>query len=332
MPFIAVGWKNAANLALEQGLIWRSADGNIWTEASTDGAAAGRRINDVTVFGDKLIAVGGQVHSNPFAVDGTVWQSSDQGATYQVLAAGLGDDFLAKVIAGGPGLVASMDHGVTDTAGGSYNSFTLWYSSDGQAWQQAAVSSPLDGLFSLNSIARAADGTLVGVANDATATDPWGKPSFLYSSNGMSWQVSQADSLGRVGGVTWDGTQFIVTGAEPCADAADTTCGAIWTSSDGQAWQKTGAADLALMRAKSLGASALLPPLVVAGSQIGQVGIAVWFYGPGPTLVTNEDPDLAVDARPGAIATANGIVVMSAYSQTGGPSGVRTTYAWTTAP
>jgi hypothetical protein len=334
LPFIAVGWIAGANPTLDRGMMWRSADGDAWEAVDVEGNEEGRIINDVTVFGDQLVAVGGQVHTPaPISRDGTVWASSDHGATYHLLASGLGEAEFTRVSAGGPGLVASMrkDENVD---GSFYSSFTMWYSSDGTSWQEAAIDVPIDDLFQPSAIARATDGTLVVATNSvAAAGETWGRPAFLVSADGLGWQVNEPDAPGRVGGVTWTGSQFVATGSEPCADASDTFCGAIWVSSDGRTWQKTGVAETDLMQGLSLGTSALLPPVVVAGSKAGQVGVATWLYlgTPPAPIVANDDPDLTVDARPGSIAAANGIVVMNGYNRSPGTQD-STDYVWTTAP
>lgn len=205
-------------------VLWFSSDGFSWSKVDLSGLAA------VTPAGNADGAIAVTNVGLQFSSDCTTWQSDvifDPGATIRSLAA-FGRGFVA----------------VGDREDGPKPTYTpvAWWSADGREWSPAVITGrSLDGL-ALSRVYAGSSGLI------ATSTMPGvtpGMTSFFTSSDGQSWNESNADDpLGLIasgqgtgsaaGQFAGDGTRLLAYGTQQRAVGPTE----YWVSSDGTHWTK----------------------------------------------------------------------------------------------
>ena len=223
---VAIGFDRPAEVGEGNAAVWTSPDGFTWSRVphneSVFGGESRQMMLSVTTGGPGLVAVGRDGYSNrpPIgrqqdepvadepAVDAAVWTSPD-GFTWsrvphdEVIFGGPGDQAMASVTVGGPGLVA-VGSVTGDLTGGVTGAFVGWHHFDAAVW-----TSP-DGF------------TWSRVPHDDT----------VFSSSAGSISVGEEVMLS----VTAGGPGLVAVGFDSVDD-----CGwdsAVWTSPDGFTWSR----------------------------------------------------------------------------------------------
>jgi hypothetical protein len=179
--FVAVGGWNTGDRG--ESMAWVSPDGRSWSRAADTRALAAGSMDDLAVLGGLLVAVGG----SECRVEAPVaWRSSD-GMDWD--AAPIGRDGRATVVAGGPagflaaGWSAEGDAPVTDCSGDPCRPPAAWLSTDGLAWEPAALP---DGTGGVRDLVGLPDGYLL-VTDDGA----------IWSSrDGRSWSSAMVTTPG----------------------------------------------------------------------------------------------------------------------------------------
>ena len=185
------------------------------------------RMHSVVAGGPGLVAVG-WTGSSPSEghVDGdaAVWTSVD-GITWEPIPSQgniFTDGQMARVIVGGPGLVA-----VGNVEGDDDWAAAIWTSSDGTTWTRVPHDEAVLGQASMQDVTVGGPG-LVAVGNDSNGAAVW------TSADGISWsRVPPSDSV-----ASWDGeaSMTAVTVGGPGLVAVGGLT--VWTSPDGINWSK----------------------------------------------------------------------------------------------
>jgi hypothetical protein len=206
-------------------VVWTSVNGITWSRVPHDetifGGANSQVINDVTIGGPGLVAVGqdggiGPWDNNP-DTNAAVWTSPD-GITWSrvphdetVFGTG-GNPSMLSVTAGGPGLVAvGADYWPPELA-----ETPVWTSPDGITWTRVPDDVTVRGSMYVSA---GGPGLLVAVG-DAVAAAPGGAgvptPTVWTSVDGITWSRVPAtmtqSSVGWVVRVTISGQHFVVVG------------------------------------------------------------------------------------------------------------------------
>jgi hypothetical protein len=226
-------------------VVWTSVDGLIWSRVAHDEAIFGNAtMNSVTAGGPGLVAVG-TVHSDEEPdgddADAAAWTSID-GITWsrvphnEAIFGGADEQFMDKVIVGGPGLVAvgSDGMGTYDHHGGRLVA-AVWTSEDGFTWSRVPHDDAIFGrrllhpdegpAHAMTSVTAGGPG-LVAVGWDGYNAGTW------TSVDGLTWsRVPHDESLleSPVGRIMLD-----VTAGGPGLVAVGPA--RVWTSVDGITW------------------------------------------------------------------------------------------------
>ena len=223
--------------------VWRSADGLVWEELTSDAPWAARSYHGVEAVGESLILFGGQGAVEFF---NDVWRSDDGGKTW------------SKVLAHAPwapraGFKSMV---VNDTilifSGGDGNLHRtfysdVWASSDkGATWEQRCAQTPWKGRAGAQVVSINSSLLLMGGDNDRPAWNADG-PNFhdvwRSGDGGASWEpLGNASWSVRTGHqcATPDGTSiYCIGGAHQ--NGTTTLKHDVWKSTDsGVAWEKVG--------------------------------------------------------------------------------------------
>ena len=250
-------------------------DARQWRRVAHDesvfGDDDGQVMSSVTVGGPGLVAVGHDASAAAVwtSSDGIVWQrvAHDEG-----VFGGDGEQEMSSVVAGGRGLVAVGWDAGREAA-------VVWTSTDGLVWERVAHDEAVfggDRLQKMSSVVAGGPG-LVAVGWDAgrEAAAVW------TSTDGLVWERVAHDEAVFGGGfrqsmrsVAVGGPGLVAVGHDGGRDAA-----AVWTSTDGIAWQRVphdeaalgGDSPLTTMYSITVGG----PGLVAVGRDIWQ-GAVVW--------------------------------------------------------
>jgi len=222
---------------------------------------------DMTRFGSQLVAVGFDIGDDNARPNGAIF-ASDDGVAWTRLAEedpalNLGAVQIAAVTDGGPGLVA-VGRGCEDETQGCTPYATAWTSTDGTSWFRTAHDPVAFGdlvteTTSMNDVLADDGGTLVavGLFQDWLVDDAGVEqsvttfPAVWLSSDGVSWErtligegfeqtvdaflnglpTTPMQAVAR----SPDGS-FVAVGA--MLDKNDKSTAAVWTSTDGSAWDR----------------------------------------------------------------------------------------------
>jgi hypothetical protein len=207
--------------------VFGSGAGGVWTA-----------MRAVTGGGPGLVAVGYDGSGGDW--DAAVWTSADGLAWSRVpgdetTLGGEGDQDMAAVVAGGPGLVAVG----AEYLGEDWDA-AVWTSADGLAWSRVPHD---EGLFGgpdhqfITGVVAGGPG-LIAVGSDRAGGDTDG--AVWTSADGITWMRIQDEDLGG----EWDqslvaicagGPGFVVVGEAFGSEGLDA---AVWTSPDGLSWDR----------------------------------------------------------------------------------------------
>jgi hypothetical protein len=260
--------------------VWTSSDGSAWQRVPHDEATLGgddqQWMFSVTAGGPGLVAVGQDRGREAAAV----WTSTD-GSAWQRVAHDEqtfgGDDqqTMYSVTVGGPGLVAvGLDMSTLSAA--------VWTSTDGSVWQRVAHDEETFGADWgqwMDSVTAGGPG-LVAVGPDGGSAAVW------TSTDGSVWERVAHDeqTFGGDGGqrmlsVTVGGPALVAVGLDAVSPDERRAAAAVWTSTDGAAWQRVAHDEQTLsgagwqeMRSVTVGG----PGLVAVGSDGGRGSAAAW--------------------------------------------------------
>jgi hypothetical protein len=272
--------------------VWVSADGLAWSRVlageAVFGGAADQAMVMVAAGGPGLVGVGYDFSGGDG--EATVWTSPD-GLTWSRVPAdeavfgGTGDQVMAALAAGGPGLVAAG----YDSSGGDRDA-AVWVSPDGLAWDRVPGN---EGVFgggadqTIWSVTAGGPG-LVAAGYDSSGGDR--DAAVWVSPDGLAWDRVPGNE-GVFGGgadqtiwsVTAGGPGLVAVGDDVSGGDGDA---AVWTSPDGLAWSRVpadgavfgGVADQSLQAVASGG-----PGLVAVGFDFagGDQDGAVWSSADG---------------------------------------------------
>lgn len=272
--------------------VWVSADGLAWSRVSADfalfGGAGDQAMVMVAAGGPGLVGVGYDFSGGDG--DAAVWTSADGLAWSQVPAdeavfGGAGDQVMAALAAGGPGLVAAG----YDSAGGDRDA-AVWVSADGLAWDRVPGD---EGVFGggadqmIWSVTAGGPG-LVAVGHDSSGGDRDG--AVWVSADGLVWSRVPADEAVFGGGahqIIWS----VIAGGPGLVAVGDDVSGgdgdaAVWTSPDGLAWSRAPAEAAVLGGAADQSMQAVViggPGLVAVGFDFagGDQDGAAWVSADG---------------------------------------------------
>ena len=222
--------------------VWTSEQGLAWQRVAHDSEAFSgdgiQWMTSVTSGGPGLVAVGADEGRNQAAVwtttDGDVWQRVAPNAT---VFGGEGWQQMNAVSTGGPGLVA-VGH---DRVGDASQTAAVWTSTDGLVWQRVPHDEETfgDGWLEMTSVATGGPG-LVAVGRDESrrAAAVW------TSTDGLAWQrvphdedMFGGDDHQQMLSVTSGGPGLVAVGQAGRLEGQAASA-AVWTSTDGTAWQR----------------------------------------------------------------------------------------------
>jgi hypothetical protein len=238
-----------------------------WQQVGTDVMSSAIGLYDMTRFGSQLVAVGFDLGEDNARPNGAIFVSDD-GITWTRLAEedpalNLGAVQIAAVTDGGPGLVA-VGGGCEDETQGCMPYATAWTSTDGTSWSRTvhdpvAFGDLVTETTSMTDVLAGDGGALVAVGwlQDWLVDDAGVEqsvttlPVVWLSSDGVSWERAwmgegfeqtvdaflnglpttpmQAVARGPDG-------SFVAVGA--MLDKNDKSTAAVWTSTDGSAWDR----------------------------------------------------------------------------------------------
>jgi hypothetical protein len=227
--FVAVGYDTSSGDS--DAAVWVSADGTHWSSppAATGalGGPGGQHMRSVTQFGSRLVAVGfdrpdgGDDQAAVWVADGGVWRR----IPFQPSFGGPGDQQMASVVAGGPGLVAV---GFTGTSAGA--DAAVWVSSDGSTWDLLpSVPEVFGGTGAQGMLGVAlTPAGIIAVGNDDGDGAVW------RSQDGATWTKEPTDpALGGSGGQVARGVAFgrglVVVVGKDGPEGSDAEA-AVWTA------------------------------------------------------------------------------------------------------
>jgi hypothetical protein len=299
---VAVGWVGEFLRVADQGAVWTSTDGRVWSRVPHDEAVFGgpghQWMESVTAGGPGLVAVGydaRNIHVTGLPSDSVaaVWTSTDGGVWSrvphdEVVFGGPGVQVMSSVTAGGPGLVAVG----YDWPGGDAGDWVaaVWTSTDGRVWSRVPHDEAVFGGLSeqlMSGVTIGGPGLVaVGQARHDQSDDAdwvdW-VAAVWTSTDGRVWsRVPHDESV--FGGpdnqsmrsVTAGGPGLVAVGASSDAGGSDA---AVWTSTDGRVWSRV-PHDRAVFGDKSMRSVAAGAPGLVAVGQAPSSGsesvAAVW--------------------------------------------------------
>jgi hypothetical protein len=270
--------------------VWTSPDGRVWSRVPTDeavfGGAGDQAMVMVAVGGPGLVGVGYDFSGGDG--DAAVWTSPDGVGWSRVPAdeavfGGSGDQVMAALAVGGPGLVAAG----YDSSGGDRDA-AVWTSPDGVGWSRVPADEAVFGGGADQMIWSVIAGGpgLVAVGDDVSGGD---RDAAVWTSpDGVVWSRVAADEAVFGGpadqslqAVAPGGPGLVAVGFDFSGGDQD---GAVWASADGLVWSRVsveepvlgGAGNQFLRRVVAGG-----PGLVVVGadSSGGDRDGAAW-HGP----------------------------------------------------
>ena len=279
---VAVGSDGSDDGGLDAA-VWTSPDGITWSrvphDETTFSGGGDLVMRSVIAGGPGLVAVGSDWSGDD--VVAAVWTSPD-GITWsrvphdESVFGGGGDQLMASVTAGGPGLVAVGSDYLGDGAGA-----VVWTSPDGIAWSRVPHDEAVfGGEHSPQMYGVTAGGPgLVAVGSDG------GFRAVVWSSpDGITWSrvphdepIFGGEGLPVMNSVTAGGPGLVAVGSDQPFDSANNNA-AVWTSPDGITWSRVphdeavfgGEGDYVMVSVTAGG-----PGLVAVGSDSG-LGVAVW--------------------------------------------------------
>jgi hypothetical protein len=211
-----------------------------WSQAPDQAALDGLGLASVVWTGTRFVAISG-------LVDATVLDSAD-GRTWHRQPA-----FIPTAWLVGPDRLAAGPGGLVAAGGGNGGPLAFWHSDDGLAWAAAPDQPALparDGAFEhVNAVIASDDGWLAvgGAQYNNVPTPGLLRAIVLASADGASWtRLPDAPSLryAEMTGVARASSGFVAVG-NVVADPTRPDSGlrpAIWTSTDGRAWEREEAA------------------------------------------------------------------------------------------
>lgn len=253
--------------------IWTSVDALQWRRSDLDPSVFGDSPGDqvelrsVVAGGPGVVVVGSRGDSE----HGPVWTSPD-GFVWSVANGEFSSDDnpkLASVVTGGPGLVA-----VGWVIGSDGPDAAVWTSVDGLWWSRVAHDTEVfggPGRQAMTSVTAGGPG-LVAVGSDDQGGDT-DVAAVWTSTDGRSWSRVPHDETVfagpnglRANSVTASGLGLFVVGFEYGQDLSQPITGAVWSSPDGDDWQRLPA------DAEAVFAEAFLGDVVPYGSGLIAVG------------------------------------------------------------
>jgi hypothetical protein len=320
---VAVGddWSGGRGVAA----VWTSTDGRVWSRVPHDeavfGGSDGQGMASVTVGGPGLVAVGDDwsggrgVAAVWTSTDGRVWSRVPHD---EAVFGGPGDQGMASVTAGGPGLVA-VGEARSDDGGVA----AVWTSTDGRVWSRVPHDEAVFGGPGDQGMASVTAGG-PGLVAVGWVGDKWSDGDLVaavwMSPDGRVWSRVPNDEAVFGGkmmrSVTVGGLGLIAVGEAWSGGFGDA---AVWTSPDGRVWSRVphdesvfGGPDNQSMRSVTVGGLGLIA-----------VGEA-WSGGHGDAAVWTS-PDGRVWSRVPHDETAFGDKTMRSVSA-GGPGLVAVGY------
>ena len=281
---VAVGFEGSDDGG-NDGVVWTSPDGITWSRVADDEAALGGRdweeIRSVTAGGPGLVAVGSAQPGESDHPNAAVWTSVDGIKWSRVphdesVFGGRGDQKMASVTAGGPGLVAVGSDYLGDGAGAA-----VWTSPDGITWSRVPYDESVFGgehSPQMNSVTAGGPGLVAVGSNGGFRAVVWTSP------DGITWSrvpydesVFGGEGLPVMNSVTAGGPGLVAVGSDQPFDSPNRNA-AVWTSPDGITWSRVphdepifGGEGGYVMVSVTAGG----PGLVAVGSDSG-LGVAVW--------------------------------------------------------
>jgi hypothetical protein len=305
---LAVGPTDCGGDVFEcHGTVWSSLDGSTWIEVFRD-AEEGTVPKALAEGETGFVAVGDHWASDEGELStGGAWTSPDGEIWARVVNPGLVTDsaFVADVAAGGPGYIA-----VGQSCPGPCAA-TVWTSEDGQTWSRSWFYDSATGNSHLISITSTTYGLIaVGtreheeLVNDAA----------LWTSlDGLTWSLVSTDSavfgtpdahpyrnpgVWTARALTEGGPGLVVVGDEANSEMPERARAAVWTSPDGQRWQRVPHDPEAFDGATMRDIASTPHGLVAVGTSAGES--AVW-TSPDGIQWTRTPNDEAVFGSTGSI-------------------------------
>jgi predicted Ser/Thr protein kinase len=263
--------------------VWTSPDGRRWDRVPGEsfGRSGDHRIENVTDFGERLVAVGSERAGG--ATDPAVWMSADTGATWSrvdSVTSGLhhvgSQAAMQAVVEHAPGLVAV---GFQEAQGGF--DAAIWTSTDATDWKWVT----------LPSFVEPGDQRMLGATNfgdqlvvvGTAASSAGDRDAAVWVESGGRWSRVRSDSLGgpgdqQIGSVVAGGPGLIAVGSDTSSGRSEA---AVWTSTDGRSWSQAPASDIGPAGEGSQGMSAV--------SRVG-----AWFVAGGWSDGSGGDADGAI--------------------------------------
>lgn len=252
------------------------------------------------------LAVGSSVPLNkPPWYTPLVWTSADCLHWDAAASAPSVDWDVAAITAGDDGLVA---------VGSANGSLAVWRSTDGRTWRRATTAAG-DRPSRLWDVAFA-DGRYVAVGGGPQGAEIW------WSGDGEHWVAATGFAAFRTPGFFAD-MLAVVAGGPGFVAVGGTPVGGVWTSTDGDAWQRVdlGAYDYRNFRAAAVGPDGLL--LALTGTTLlvspDPAALGPWTPSslPAPADLAAFGPGLTVDVA-SLTATDWGYVAVGALGPTAG--------------
>ena len=173
--------------------VWTSKDGSRWIRLTLTSLAGpgDQQILGATTLGEQLVAVGSST-SESDDLDAAIWVRS--GGTWTEVAdgslGGPGDQQIAAIVAGGPGLVAVG----SDTSGGDLDA-AVWTSADGLSWARVPSTSAFGGTGDQTMTTVTWTGAILA-AGGASATDEGDPDGAIWlSADGSHWERAPVRAL-----------------------------------------------------------------------------------------------------------------------------------------
>jgi tRNA A-37 threonylcarbamoyl transferase component Bud32 len=311
---VAVGHDESGGT--DDAAVWTSSNATRWERVRGDAFvnSGDERMDGVAVVDGLVVAVGAEVAGGD--TDAAAWTSSDDGSTWQRIDSptsglhDLGNQLMHRVVRGPEGLLA-VGHVVTNESIDA----RVWKSGNGTDWTSLTTPS-----FGGPDHEEMFDAAVLGgdvFSGGFLTTDAGDRDAAIWVESGGGWSMVDQDSLRgpgnqQINAVLQAGPGLVAVGTD---DAGGDVDAAVWTSTDGQTWNRVphveatfGGRGTQWMSALSVFGSAI----IAAGyseTAAGDSNGAIWLSTDGTTW-TRQGPIASSPLGGQGRQRINGLVVM----------------------